>query len=43
VKVLVIAFWLFAATMVVVQVIRSRKYGPMVTWVPRRWRPWLND
>ena len=43
VKVFVIAFWVFAVTMVVIQTIRARKYGPTVNWIPKRWRPWVND
>lgn len=31
-----------AAIVVVIQIIRSRKYGPRVNWIPRRWRVNLN-
>jgi hypothetical protein len=39
----VAAFWLLAITVVIVQIIRSRRYGPRVLWFPRRLRPKVND
>lgn len=43
VSALVEASWIFAIVMVAIQLVRARRYGPRVKWIPRRWRPRVNN
>jgi len=40
---LVAVFVVICVAMVVLQVVRAQTHGPMVNWIPRRWRPHVNE
>jgi len=41
--VVVSVFIVFVVVMVLIQIGRARTHGPRVKWIPRRWRPRVND